>query len=107
HEELEEKLAVFLEKEAALVFSTGFFCNQGSLSALVGRKDVIYCDRENHASILEGTQLSLGTTHKYKHNNMEDLERVLLATRDKYEGALLVADGVFSMSGDILNYPEF
>jgi len=106
HEELEEKLAVYLNKEAALVFSTGFFCNQGALSTLVGRKDVIYCDRENHASIIEGTRLAMGTTLKFKHNDMTDLERILINTREKYEGALIVADGVFSMSGDILNYPE-
>jgi 8-amino-7-oxononanoate synthase len=106
HEELEYRLARFLGKESCLVFSTGFLANQGSLSCLVGRNDVIYCDRENHASIIEGTQVALGDTIKFKHNNMADLERVLAATRQKYEGALIVADGVFSMSGDIFNVPK-
>jgi len=106
HEELETQLAKFLGKESCLVFSTGFFANQGSLSSLIGRSDVIYSDRENHASIVEGCRLAIGDTVKFKHNDMEDLERVLRTTRSKYEGALIVADGVFSMSGDILNLPE-
>jgi len=106
HEELEQRLARFLGKEACLVFSTGFLSNQGTLSCLVGRNDVLYCDRENHASIIEGTQVALGDTVKFKHNNMVDLERVLASTRQKYEGALIVADGVFSMSGDIFNLPK-
>lgn len=106
HEELEDRLARFLGKEACLVFSTGFLSNQGALSSLVGRNDVIYSDRENHASIIEGTLVSLGDTIKFKHNNMEDLERVLKNTREKYEGALIVADGVFSMSGDIFKYDQ-
>jgi 8-amino-7-oxononanoate synthase len=106
HEELEHELAQFLGKESALVFSTGFLSNQGALSALVGRNDVIYSDRENHASIVEGTLVSNGDTVKFRHNDMADLERVLNATREKYEGALIVADGVFSMSGDILNLPR-
>jgi 8-amino-7-oxononanoate synthase len=102
HEELERRLAKFVGKEAALCFSTGFFVNQGTLGALIGRSDVIYSDRENHASIVEGTQVALGDTVRYRHNDMEDLERVLKNTREKYEGAMIVADGVFSMSGDIL-----
>lgn len=106
HEELEERLARFLGKEACLVFSTGFLSNQGTISCLIGRNDVIYSDRENHASIIEGTRVALGDTVKFRHNNMEDLERVLKATRSKYQGALLVADGVFSMSGDILDFPK-
>jgi 8-amino-7-oxononanoate synthase len=106
HEELEKQLAKFLGKEACLVFSTGFLSNQGALSTLVGRSDVIYSDRENHASIIEGTMVSLGDTVKFKHNNMADLERVLESTRDKYAGALIVADGVFSMSGDIFNFTK-
>ena len=77
HEDLEKRLAKYLGKEAVLVFSTGFLSNQGALSALVGRSDVIYCDRENHASIIEGTRVAMGDTVKFRHNNMEDLERVL------------------------------
>jgi len=106
HEELETQLAHFLGKEACLVFSTGFLSNQGALSTIVGRNDVIYSDRENHASIIEGTMVSLGDTVKFRHNNMADLERVLINTRDKYDGALIVADGVFSMSGEIFNLKE-
>ena len=105
HETLEAELAKFVGKEAALCFSTGFFVNQGTLGALVGRSDVIYSDRENHASIVEGTQVALGDTIRFKHNDMQDLERVLKNTREKYDGAMIIADGVFSMSGDILNLP--
>lgn len=106
HEELEARLSKYLGKESCLVFSTGFLSNQGALSTLVGRSDVIYSDRENHASIIEGTRVAIGDTVKFKHNDMADLERVLAATRSKYDGALLVADGVFSMSGDIFNVPK-
>lgn len=106
HEELEARLAKFVGKEAALCFSTGFFVNQGTLGALVGRSDVIYSDRENHASIVEGTQVALGDTLRFKHNDAEDLERILKNSREKYDGAIIVADGVFSMSGDILNLPK-
>ena len=105
HEQLEARLAKFVGKEAALCFSTGFFVNQGTIGALIGRSDVIYSDRENHASIVEGTQVALGDTVRFRHNDMADLERVLKNSRDKYEGAMIVADGVFSMSGDILNLP--
>lgn len=106
HEELERRLCKFLGKEACLVFATGFLSNQGALSAIVGRGDVIYSDRENHASIIEGQRAALGDTVKFRHNDMADLERVLAGTRSKYNGALLVADGVFSMSGDIFNLPK-
>lgn len=106
HEKLELELARFLNKESCLVFATGFLSNMGALSSLVNRNDVIYSDRENHASIVEGTRLSVGTTLKFKHNDMKDLERILSTTRSKYEGALLVADGVFSMSGDIFKFPK-
>ena len=106
HELLEARLANFVGKEAALCFSTGFFVNQGTLAALIGRSDVIYSDRENHASIVEGTQVALGDTLRFRHNDISDLERILKTTREKYDGAMIVADGVFSMSGDILKLPE-
>ncbi|MBS1963493.1 MAG: pyridoxal phosphate-dependent aminotransferase family protein [Bdellovibrionales bacterium] len=105
HEELEEKLARFTGKEAALVFATGFQSNQGALAALMGKNDVIFSDQENHASIIEGTRTAAGKTIVFRHNDMEDLERKLKEHRDQFEGALIVADGVFSMSGDILNWP--
>lgn len=106
HEELEDALARYLGKEACLVFNSGFLSNLGALSTLVTRNDVIYSDRENHASIIEGTRAAMGDTIKFRHNNMADLERVLINTRQKYQGALIVADGVFSMSGDIFNFPK-
>ncbi len=106
HEELESRLAKFTGKEAALVFSTGFFANQGTISCLVGRGDVIYSDQENHASIIEGTRLIGGDKIKFRHNDMDDLERILKLTRSKYQGALIIADGIFSMSGDIFNLPD-
>jgi 8-amino-7-oxononanoate synthase len=106
HEELESQLAKFLGKEACIVFATGFLSNQGAISCLMGKNDVIYSDQENHASIIEGTRIAPCETLKFRHNDMEDLERVLKETRHLYEGALIVADGVFSMSGDILNLPE-
>lgn len=105
HEELEERLAKFLGKEACLVFSTGFLANQGALSCLIGRNDAIFSDRENHASIIEGTRLALGDTIRYAHNDAVSLDRALDEKRDQYEGALIVADGVFSMSGDIVDLP--
>lgn len=107
HEDLERELAQFLNKEAVLVYATGFLTNLGSISCIMGRGDVIYSDRENHASIIEGQRAAVCDTVKYKHNDMEDLERVLKMTREKYEGALIIADGVFSMSGDILKFKEF
>jgi 8-amino-7-oxononanoate synthase len=93
HEELEQRLAEYLGREACLVFATGFLTNHGVLSCLVGRNDVIYSDRENHASIFEGTRAALGDTIKFRHNDMEDLERVMKNSREKYDGALIVADG--------------
>ncbi|HDQ00204.1 MAG TPA: aminotransferase class I/II-fold pyridoxal phosphate-dependent enzyme [bacterium] len=103
HEELEEKLAHFVKKEAALVFSTGFQTNQGTIASLVGKDDLILGDRENHASILEGCRLSFGKTYKYKHNDMKDLERLLKNFDSNTGGKLVVTDGVFSMGGDIVN----
>jgi 8-amino-7-oxononanoate synthase len=100
HTELEAKLADFLHKEAALVFSTGFQTNQGTIVPLVARGEVIYCDRENHASIIEGCRLSFGDTRKFKHNDVHDLKEMLSADGG-VDGKLIVVDGVFSMSGDI------
>jgi len=104
HEELEAKLAEFMRKEAALVFSTGFQTNLGTISTLVGRGDVVITDRADHASILDGCRLSFGKLMKFKHNDMEDLERVL-KTCDK-KGKLIVVDGLFSMEGDIADLPH-
>jgi 8-amino-7-oxononanoate synthase len=105
HEELEEKLARFLGREACLTFSTGFQACQGVISAIAGKDDVILCDRENHASIIDGTRLSFAKTIKYAHNDMADLEEKLERVPES-AGKLIVADGVFSMLGDIVKLPE-
>jgi 8-amino-7-oxononanoate synthase len=104
HVELEEKLAKLVDKEAALVFSTGFMVNQGAISTVVGRNDTVIVDRTDHASIIDGTRLSFGNVRKYRHNDMENLEFVLKAERDTDK--LIVVDGVFSMEGDVANLPE-
>ncbi len=106
HEELEARLAEFMHTEAALIFSTGFQTNQGTISAIVGRKDLVVGDNENHASIVDGTRLAFGRSLKYRHNDMEDLDRVLTRNRKNESGVLIVTDGVFSMGGDIVNLPE-
>ena len=104
HVNLEEKLARFMGKEAALIFSTGFQVNLGVISALVGKDDVVIIDKMDHASIIDGCRLSFGEVKKFRHNDMTDLERMLneYEERDK----LIVVDGIFSMEGDIANLPE-
>jgi len=99
HVELEERLAKFLGKEMALCFSTGFTTNLGTLSALLDRKDYVFSDRLNHASILEGIRSSFGEHKRYRHNDMADLER-LLTNAPADAPKLIVTDGVFSMEGD-------
>jgi len=104
HIELENKLAEFVGKEAALVFSTGFQVNLGVVSALAGRSDYLIFDEYNHASIIDGGRLSFAKNFKFKHNDMNDLERLLKSLPD--DGMkLIVVDGVFSMEGDIANLP--
>jgi 8-amino-7-oxononanoate synthase len=105
HEELEAELSKYLQREAVLVYATGFMANLGSISSLVGRKDIIFSDRENHASIVEGQGAAIGETIKYKHNDMGELER-LLREYEHVPGKLIVFDGVFSMTGRIVNLPE-
>lgn len=105
HEELETRLARFLDRPACLTFSTGFQACLGVISAIAGKDDLIFCDRDNHASIVDGTRLSFAKTIKYNHNDMADLaDRLAAAPADK--GKLIVADGVFSMLGDIVKLPE-
>lgn len=105
HLELEKELASFLNKEACVTFSTGFQSNLGILSAIAGRNDLVFSDRENHASIYDGIRLSYAEMVRYHHNDMEDLE-VKLAKADPNKGKLIVTDGVFSMSGDICKLPD-
>ena len=105
HLELEAELAKFLRKEAVMTFSTGFQSNLGIISALVGRNDYMILDRENHASIYDGTRLSYGKMLRYRHNDMDDLERCLQQVPET-SGALIITDGVFSMGGDIADLPS-
>lgn len=104
HVDLETKLARFMRKQAALVFSTGFQTNLGVISALAGKDDVVFIDKMDHASIIDGCRLSFSEVKKYRHNDMEDLERLLQQYNEK--GKLIITDGVFSMEGDIVNLPE-
>ena len=105
HLELEGELAEFLGKEKVMTFSTGFQSNLGIISAIAGRNDYIFCDRENHASIYDGCKLSGAKMVRYAHSDMASLEKHLAAAPDNV-GKLIVTDGVFSMSGDICKLPE-
>lgn len=105
HLELEKELAEFVGKEEAIIYSTGFQVNLGVVSCLTGREDYIICDELDHASIVEGRRLSFSKGLKFKHNDMESLEKVLQSCEpDRIK--LIVVDGVFSMEGDIANLPE-
>ncbi|HEX9028639.1 MAG TPA: aminotransferase class I/II-fold pyridoxal phosphate-dependent enzyme, partial [Anaerolineales bacterium] len=92
-------------KEAALVFSTGMQTNLGTISALVGRGDIVYLDKDDHASIVDGARLSWGEVKRFKHNDLADLERVLEKSPEE-KGKLIIVDGLFSMGGDIAPLPE-
>lgn len=107
HVELEEALAKFLQKEAALIVSTGFQTNLSIISAITSRNDYILSDSMNHASIVDGTRLSFARTIKFKHSDMEDLERLLnRCAADEKAGILIVTDGVFSIEGEICKLPD-
>ncbi|NPV08931.1 MAG: 8-amino-7-oxononanoate synthase [Anaerolineae bacterium] len=105
HVDLERRLAEFVGKEAALVFSTGYQVNLGTISALVGRGDVVITDRDDHASIIDGCLLSRGEMKRFLHNDLDSLEKVLASCGDSV-GKLVVVDGVYSMGGDIAPLPE-
>ena len=105
HQVLEEELASFLNKEDVCTFSTGFQTNLGIISAVAGKDDYIFCDRENHASIYDGCKLSNAKMLRFFHNDMEDLEAKLQSVPLNV-GKLIITDGVFSMSGDIARLPE-
>lgn len=105
HVELEEKLAAYVGKEAAILFSTGFQSNLGPLSCLTGRNDYILLDERNHASIIDGSRLSFSKVIKYAHNDMDDLRnKIARLPEDSFK--LIATDGIFSMEGDIVNLPE-
>lgn len=108
HLELEHRLAAFLKREAALVFSTGFQTNLGAISSLVGKGDAIIIDRQVHACIVDGARLSYGKVYRFAHNDMNDLQRVITNVRKNNSrgGVLIAVDGVFSMEGDIVNLPR-
>jgi 8-amino-7-oxononanoate synthase len=105
HLELERRLASFVDKEAALVFSTGYQVNLGVISCLVGRGDIVITDKDDHASIVDGCMLSRGEMRRFNHNNMEHLERVLKGL-DPDVNKLLVVDGLYSVGGDLALLPE-
>jgi 8-amino-7-oxononanoate synthase len=104
-EELERQLAEWVGKEVALVFSTGMQVNLGTISSLIGKDDTVILDKEDHASIVDGARLGMGKIERYRHNDMDHLERVLKSLPET-GGKLLVVDGLFSMEGDIAPLPE-
>ncbi|MEM6319556.1 MAG: aminotransferase class I/II-fold pyridoxal phosphate-dependent enzyme [Bacteroidota bacterium] len=105
HAELEEKLAKFVGKDEAIVFSSGYKANLGAISSVLTRHDYVILDDLNHACIIDGARLSFGRTMKYRHNDMESLEKVLSrCNEDRVK--LIVTDGVFSMEGDVAKLPE-
>lgn len=103
HHALEDELAAFTGRERALLFSTGYMANLGVISALVGRGDSVLEDRLNHASLLDGGLLSAARFQRYQHNQLDDLQARLAASKGK---ALIVSDGVFSMDGDLALLPD-
>lgn len=105
HEELEGELAQFLNVEDAIVFSTGYMANLGTVSALIGKGDVILIDRNAHASILDGAKLSNGEARFFPHNNLDELEK-LLQLHEAARGRLIICDGVYSMDGDLAPLPR-
>lgn len=105
HKVLEKEMAEFLNKEQACLFSTGFQANLGIISAILQRHDLVFCDKENHASIYDGIKLSGAKMIRYNHNDMEDLE-LRLKEADPDKAKLIITDGVFSMTGDIANLPK-
>ncbi len=105
HLELEEKLAEFMRKDSCVLFSTGYQTNEGSIQTIAGRNDIIFSDKDNHACIVVGTQVSNARTVRYRHNDMDHL-RLLMEKADPEAGKIIVTDGVFSMSGTLAKVPE-
>jgi 8-amino-7-oxononanoate synthase len=105
HVRLEERLARFMRKDAAVTFATGYQVNLGAISCLVGKGDVVYLDKQDHACIIDGARLSFGEVRKFKHNDARDLARQM-KNDTAARGRLIVVDGVFSMEGDIASLPE-
>jgi 8-amino-7-oxononanoate synthase len=105
HDELEKKLAKFVDMPAALVFSTGYMANIGAVSSLVGRSDAVFCDKLNHACLNDGALLSRAEFHRFPHNDVSALEKLLKASNAKHK--LIAVDAVFSMDGDIAPIPDY
>jgi 8-amino-7-oxononanoate synthase len=105
HVRLEERLAEFMRRDAAVTFATGYQVNLGAISCLVGKGDVVYLDKQDHACIIDGARLSFGEVRKFKHNDPADLARQM-KNDVTARGRFIVVDGVFSMEGDIARLPE-
>jgi 8-amino-7-oxononanoate synthase len=105
HEELERRLAAFMGKESALVFSTGMQTNLGAISSLIGKNDVVITDKEDHASIVDACRLGYGEVKRFVHGDLDQLDRILEKIPAE-KGTLVVVDGVFSMGGDIVDLPK-
>ncbi len=105
HMELEEQIAKFKQVEACVVFQSGFTANAGTVSAVLGKEDLIVSDELNHASIIDGARLSKATIKVFRHKDLEDCERILKETWDWHGHKLIISDGVFSMDGDIAPLP--
>jgi len=105
HEKLEEKIAKFKGREAAIVFPTGYMTNLGVITSIVGEKDLVLCDKLNHASLIDGVRLSGADLRVYPHKNIERLEDIF-KKNTSYRRKLLITDGVFSMDGDIAPLPD-
>lgn len=108
HKELERRLATFLGKEAALIFGTGYQSNLGAITALMGSDDIAVCDKEVHACIVDAVKMAGCKMKRWKHNNLEDLERILIEcqTESPKAGVMVIVDGVYSMGGDLAPVPE-
>jgi glycine C-acetyltransferase len=106
HMELEEQIARFKNVEACVVFQSGFTANAGTVSAILGKEDLIISDELNHASIIDGARLSKATIKVFKHKDVSDCERILQETTEWKGHKLIITDGVFSMDGDIAPLPK-
>lgn len=105
HGKLESKVAEFTNRKQAMIYSTGYMTNLSTINAIVGKGDWIFSDKLNHASIVDGCLLSTANHKRFKHNDMNDLERLLAQAPDK-STKLVIADAVFSMDGDVFNLPK-
>ena len=108
HLRLEDRLAEHMGKDKAVLFSTGYMTNEGVIAAIAGRNDIIFSDKDNHACIVAGTQVSLAETRRYRHNDLDHLRQMMERAHDEKPdaGKLIATDGVFSMSGKIARVPE-